>query len=35
MRYVPAVLATLAIVYIAPFVFNGILSILWDIKTTG
>jgi len=34
-RYVPPVLATLAIVYITPFVFDGILSILWDIKATG
>ncbi|UCG49838.1 MAG: hypothetical protein JSU94_08645 [Phycisphaerales bacterium] len=32
MRYVLAVLATLAIIYVVPFVFYGISSMVWDMK---
>ncbi len=32
MRYVIAIIATIAIIYIVPFVFYGFSSILWDLK---
>jgi len=32
MRYVIAIIATIAIIYIVPFVFYGFSSIVWDLK---